>query len=129
MYVEGPLVNLALASNGATAIQSTTSHNAPASRAIDGDTTGLWTGNSVTHTNGENAWWELALAVESSIESIRLYNRTDAMSRLTDVTVQVLDADRNVVKESDVLDASDKAFIDIPDMSSTGPWTTCLEYQ
>ncbi|MBU2951461.1 discoidin domain-containing protein, partial [Tamlana agarivorans] len=85
--------NLAL--NG-TATQSSTANGGLASRAIDGNTNGAWNGGSVAHTLAEdNAWWDLQLGAESTIEDIVIYNRTDACcsDRLTDFTVLIWNAD------------------------------------
>ncbi|MBU2951460.1 discoidin domain-containing protein [Tamlana agarivorans] len=82
--------NLAL--NG-TATQSSTSNNGSASRAIDGNTNGKWSAGSVTHTDTEdNAWWELYLDSESTVEEIVIYNRTDCCEdRLSDFVVFMWD--------------------------------------
>ena len=88
--------NLAL--NG-TATQSTTNHNGQASRAIDGNTNGDWSSNSVTHTkNRINSWWEVELANNSKIDQIVLYNRTSCCSnRLSNFSVSVLDEGGSIV--------------------------------
>lgn len=87
----GGTVNLAL--NG-TASQSSTGHSAPASRAIDGETSGEWSSSSVTHTNTEdNPWWQVDLGSTYSIDYIQIWNRTDCcMERLTNFTVSVINS-------------------------------------
>jgi len=63
---------------GGVATQSSTIHGGVASRAIDGDTNGRWSGTSVTHTNGEqNPWWKLKLSEAHPVNMVSLYNRHD----------------------------------------------------
>ncbi|WP_175288707.1 carbohydrate-binding protein [Flagellimonas eckloniae] len=83
--------NLAL--NG-TATQSTTVNGAEASRAIDGDTNGNFSGGSVIAAQGPNAWWEVNLGAEYNIDDIIIFNRTNSCctDRLSDFTVSVIDA-------------------------------------
>lgn len=83
--------NLAL--NG-TAEQSSTESGGLASRAIDGNTNGAWSGGSVTHTTAEDyAWWDLTLDSEATIDEIVIYNRTDdcCKDRLSDFVVFIWD--------------------------------------
>ncbi|MFC0624375.1 glycosyl hydrolase family 95 catalytic domain-containing protein [Kribbella deserti] len=72
-------VNLA---RGKTATQSTTAHNAPASRAVDGNTSGSWGDNSVTHTAepSNQAWWQVDLGKPEGLSQIAVWNRTDCCS-------------------------------------------------
>ncbi|PWQ97151.1 discoidin domain-containing protein [Leucothrix arctica] len=92
------LTNLALSG---IASQSTTDYSGVASRAIDGNTSGAYSQNSVTHTNSSNttAWWQVVLPQEATIGQIALFNRTDSCctSRLTNFTVSVLDDAENVI--------------------------------
>jgi alpha-L-fucosidase 2 len=45
---------------------------------VDGKTDGIWTNNSVSHTNNEaSAWWLLDLGAVHSIAEIKIWNRTD----------------------------------------------------
>lgn len=84
---------------GVSASQSTTAYGGDASRAIDGNTSGIWSNDSVTHTetSGNNSWWEVDLGAERSIESIVLHNRTDASyeTSLSNFRVSILDASRS----------------------------------
>src|SRR4051812_10353384 len=42
--------------------QSSTGYGGDPSRAVDGNTSGVWTNNSVTHTNfGHQPWWQVDL--------------------------------------------------------------------
>jgi hypothetical protein len=71
--------NLAL---NKTAIQSSTYANLNASRAVDGDTAGSITSNSICQTNVDSmAWWQVDMGVQCIIDSVSLFNRTDSLSR------------------------------------------------
>jgi len=92
-------VNLA---RGAVAIQSTTGYDGDASRGVDGNTSGVYGNNSVTHTaDGDPApWWEVILEADDSVvETIVVWNRTDAccIGRLTNFRVAVLDVAQDEV--------------------------------
>jgi hypothetical protein len=85
---------------GGTATQSSTySGTALASRARDGNTSGDWINNSVSHTNYDNnPWWMLDLGVDKIIDNVIIYNRTDCCgTRLDNFILEVLDASNNVV--------------------------------
>lgn len=80
---------------GVVATQSGTSAGGVASRAIDGDTNGIYNDGSVifTNVNVVDSWWEVDLGVERDINRITLFNRTDAnMERLSNFRIVVLDA-------------------------------------
>lgn len=81
------------------ATESSTYNGGSASRAVDGNTNGVWSNNSVTHTNSEaGAWWQVDLGDSHNIGDIQIYNRTDCCSdRLSDFNVLVLDQSQNVV--------------------------------
>lgn len=82
------------------ASQSSTGFGGPAARAIDGNTDGKYTSNSVTHTEIQNdPWWEVDLKDNQSIDRIVVWNRTDnnLQSRLNGYVVSILDAQRNTV--------------------------------
>ncbi|MGL1890334.1 MAG: discoidin domain-containing protein [Spirochaetaceae bacterium] len=91
-------------SDGKTTEQSTTAYEGEASRAVDGNTDGLWSSGSVTHTEatGSGSWWQVDLEQNYSIGDIIIWNRTDTkyMSRLTDYTILVLDAVGDVIWEN-----------------------------
>jgi NedA-like, galactose-binding domain len=70
--------NLAL---GKPATQSSTAFDAPASRGVDGNTSGNWANNSVTSTANEHQpWWQVDLGGIQQIEVVKLWNRTDCCS-------------------------------------------------
>ena len=109
-------VNLA---RGAVAIQSTTGYEGEPSRAVDGNTSGVYGNGSVTHTDaGDPApWWEVRLEADDTVvDTIVLWNRTDAccIGRLTNFRVSVLDVARDEVWSEDFFtdgfDAPDTLF-------------------
>ncbi|WP_344246647.1 glycosyl hydrolase family 95 catalytic domain-containing protein [Isoptericola hypogeus] len=61
------------------------------SRAVDGDTDGVWGNGSVTHTASQNQpWWQVDLGSSQPIGEIAVWNRTDCCSdRLSDYYVFV----------------------------------------
>jgi hypothetical protein len=70
-----PQTNLALSQS---TLQSSTAWGGVSSRAVDGNTSGNWSENSVTHTVVENQpWWQVDLGDIQSIETVQLWNRTD----------------------------------------------------
>jgi NPCBM/NEW2 domain/PA14 domain/Domain of unknown function (DUF1929)/F5/8 type C domain len=75
--------NLAL--KKATA-QSSTDYGGLSSRAVDGNTSGLWGNQSVTHTANENQpWWQVDLGASSTITQVNVFNRTDCCgTRMSD---------------------------------------------
>ncbi|MCI0702092.1 MAG: HEAT repeat domain-containing protein, partial [Planctomycetia bacterium] len=83
------------------ASQSSTEHGGVASRAIDGNTSGIFGDNSSTHTQEgtPDPWWEVDLGREVPVEQIVVWNRTDGAlgNRLNNFTVRVLDADKKTV--------------------------------
>ncbi len=65
-----------------------------AQRAVDGNTNGNYSANSVTHTDiGLEPWWQVDLGANRAVEQIRIWNRTDGGfgSRLTGFYVMVSD--------------------------------------
>ncbi|WNR45548.1 galactose-binding domain-containing protein [Paenibacillus roseipurpureus] len=88
---ELPLVNAAL---NKAATQSSTSYNAYASKAVDGNSDGNWNAGSVSHTSTEtNAWWQVDLGSVQDIHDIQIYNRTDCCgARLSSYYVFVSNA-------------------------------------
>ncbi|MEQ1530819.1 MAG: N,N-dimethylformamidase beta subunit family domain-containing protein [Methylococcales bacterium] len=93
-YIEvKPPVNLAL---GKPASQSSTYlATAIAGRAVDGDTDGNYSGNSIAHTNAElNPWWQVDLGAQNDIHNIILGNRLDCCTdRLSNFYVFVSNTD------------------------------------
>ncbi len=61
-----------------TTSQSSTASGAVSSRAVDGNTNGDFFSGSVTHTAASNQpWWEVDLGAVYSLESVKVFNRTD----------------------------------------------------
>ncbi len=88
-----------------TATQSSVSGEGRPELAIDGNTDGDKIKNkSVMHTNGNargTPWWEVDLGRDAPVQTIVIWNRTDAGygDRTVNLTVQVLDAEKKVVWE------------------------------
>ncbi len=82
------------AAQGKSASQSSTAFGGVATRAVDGNTDGVYNHKSVTHTHIEsNAWWEVDLETLYNMDTITIRNRTDCCSnRLSDFYVLVSDA-------------------------------------
>jgi|GEM_PF-811220 len=87
------------------ATQSSVSWDGTPELAIDGNTDGDKTkSKSVMHTNGNargNPWWELDLGQEALLQTIVIWNRTDAefSERSLGLSLEVLDAEKKVVWE------------------------------
>ncbi len=101
MTVQGA-VNLAL---NKPARQIATANDGVASRAVDGNDNGEWSANSITHTpeNIPNPWWEVDLGSMQPIGQVSIWNRTGFESRLNDVRLRILDANRVCVWEGSPL--------------------------
>jgi putative heme-binding domain-containing protein len=100
------------------ATQKNTAHGGEASRAIDGNTSGLYGMNGQTHTheNTPEPWWEVDLGETWPIERIAIYNRRegDLGQRLEGFTLRVLDADRHeVFKRTGVPAPESKVQVDL----------------
>jgi galactose oxidase len=82
------LSNLALKK---ATVQSSTDFGGVSSRAVDGNTSGLWNNQSVTHTALENQpWWQVDLGSVSTITQMNIWNRTDCCgTRMSDWYVLV----------------------------------------
>jgi azurin len=79
------------------ATQKNTAHGGEASRAIDGNKDTSYNGGGQTHTheNTDNPWWELDLGSELPIESVIIHNRGDNLSgRLDGFALTILDGKR-----------------------------------
>ena len=81
------------------ATQSTTGYGGLPGYAIDGNRSGAWADKTISHTTQQaDPWLEVDLKGEHVIESIGLWGRQDCCpERLSDFTVEVLDASRQVV--------------------------------
>ncbi|MDQ1011230.1 alpha-L-fucosidase [Streptomyces sp. V4I23] len=75
---------------GRPATQKSTAWDAPASRAVDGDTDGAFGSGSVTHTAepSNQAWWQVDLGTSARVDQVQVWNRTDCCAdRLKDFWV------------------------------------------
>ncbi|MBM3845415.1 MAG: dehydrogenase [Verrucomicrobia bacterium] len=81
--------------------QSSVSSGGEASRAIDGGTDGSFGSGTQTHSqeNENNPWWEVDLGTEVPVDSVVVWNRTDAElgRRLDGFTLTLLASDRSEV--------------------------------
>ena len=94
LYIGNTFAQTVNLSQGKFASQSSTRHGGLASRAVDGDTNGIYRSSSTTHTNTEaQPWWQVDLGSISNITHINLYNRTDSCCRfrLSDFYVLISD--------------------------------------
>ena len=73
------------------ASQSSTSYGGAASRAVDGNTDGVFSNGSVSHTTSQtNAWWSVDLGASQPLWNINLFNRSDCCGdRVSDYWVFV----------------------------------------
>ena len=87
---------------GGKATQKNEGHGGVAARATDGNKDPDYNAGGQTHTheNTDNPWWELDLGREQPIESITLYNRGENFAmRLEGYTISVLDNARGKVAQ------------------------------
>lgn len=87
---------------GGAARQSSTYYDAVASRAIDGNTDGLYAGKSVSHAAlSVNPWWEVDLQNAHPIDRIVIWNRMDseAIRRIMPYHITLFDQQRKVIWE------------------------------
>ena len=94
------------------------------SRAVDGDTNGVWASDgTITHTNNSTnedlAWWQVDLGENYDISAINIYNRTDSccINRLSDFYVLV---SKGSMAENPMTLASYTAKISNPDIWNSG---------
>ena len=102
---------------GKNTSQSTTKHSGASSRAVDGNTSGLWSDGSVTHTDPDYPphWWQVDLGAPYAIEEIQIYGRTDSccQARLSNYDVYILDCSYEVVWSNEQTDYPDPSvFLD-----------------
>jgi hypothetical protein len=63
---------------GHVATQSSTAYDGQANRAVDGNTNGDYTNNSISHTDFQaNPWWQVDLSESRLIDKVEVWNRTD----------------------------------------------------
>ncbi len=90
-----------------TATQSSEEWGGVPERAIDGSTDGLMDHQSVSHTKSKtnDPWWQLDLPAEVNLNSIVIWNRTDAkyVGNLNNFSVKVLNEQKKVIWETKVV--------------------------
>lgn len=81
------------------ATQSSVDFDGEAKRAIDGNTSGDYAQNTVTHTRqSDDPWWELDLQSSRDVDAIEIWNRTLGLEdRLQGAVVILLDENRKPV--------------------------------
>ncbi|MEU7895914.1 alpha-L-fucosidase [Nonomuraea sp. NPDC049152] len=87
-------VNRPNLSLGKPAVQKSTGYDAPASRAVDGNTDGNWGAGTTTHTAEPEtqAWWQVDLGASAALDSVDVWNRLDCCAdRLKDFWVMASD--------------------------------------
>jgi hypothetical protein len=83
--------------------QSSTAYGGLSSRAVDGNTSGKWADQSVTHTGWElGPWWRVDLGGPHLVDSVTLSNRADCCSqRLANFRIEYLDASGKVIAKAE----------------------------
>lgn len=98
-------VNWALKANGSAATQSTTYGGLDAERAIDGNTDGTPSADTMAHTNNhQDSWWQVDFGQDRPVNRVVLFNRNDAIQnkeRLSNYRISVLDAAGSVLAWQD----------------------------
>ena len=103
---------------GKPATQASTTHDAPAGRAVDGVTAGgFFVANSVTHTATQaDPWWEVDLGADEAVEQIVVWNRTDGGvgTRLAGARVLLLDTNRQPLWQTVLATAPESSVALVP---------------
>lgn len=98
------------------ATQSSTLGTAVAQRAVDGNDSADWGRGGQTHTSNAgttNPWWELDLGTATSVEKVRVVNRSGFEARLAGFTLTLLDAARKPVFEIKDVAAPEVLVMDV----------------
>jgi mono/diheme cytochrome c family protein len=100
------------------ASQSSTSYDAPAQRAIDGNTDGVFDNKSVTHTAEQaDPFWEVDLKESRDLTKLVIWPRVDSallFGRLDGARVSILADDRKPVWSTVIDKGPDKALEIVP---------------
>lgn len=102
---QGSKGNWALAANGATATQSTIQWALDASKAIDGNTNGVWNQGAMT-TNVQNSWLKVDFAAARPLNQIVLHNNSNDQLRLSNFRLSALDGTGAVLAQQDFFTTS-----------------------
>jgi hypothetical protein len=91
--------NVALAGKAA---QSTTAYGGDAHRAIDGNVSGVWESQSISHTDEQSdPWWEVDLGAAKPIDKVVIFGRLNFDDRVVGVRVSLFDDQRHEVWHED----------------------------
>lgn len=101
---------------GKSASQSSTDFGGVASRAVDGNTSGVFNAGSVTHTlTQSNPWWKVDLGTDNFVMSVDIFNRTDCCGdRLGGSVVDLLDKNGVVLATKNLSTAASQSVSFIP---------------
>jgi hypothetical protein len=102
---QGSEGNWAFAANGATATQSSTQWALDASKAIDGNTNGVWNQGTMT-TNVQNSWLKVDFAATRPLNKIVLFNNSQNQNRLSNFRLSALDGSGTVLAQEDFFTTS-----------------------
>eukprot|EP00239_Pterosperma_sp_CCMP1384_P003921 CAMPEP_0197845570 /NCGR_PEP_ID=MMETSP1438-20131217/2486_1 /TAXON_ID=1461541 /ORGANISM="Pterosperma sp., Strain CCMP1384" /LENGTH=1053 /DNA_ID=CAMNT_0043456915 /DNA_START=264 /DNA_END=3422 /DNA_ORIENTATION=+ len=81
-------------SEGKTATQSATSHNATALRAVDGNDSGDWAHHSCVHSpSTTDPWWKVDLETSSNITKVAIMQRWGFGSRIAGALILISNTD------------------------------------
>jgi len=98
-------------------------------RAVDGNTDGKWSGNSITHTKHPstiNPWWQVNLKGGHRISKVVVYNRTDCCSqRIAGAKIALLDKNQ---KEFAYKIWDDKNTVGVEKLTQTESGRKCQKW-
>ena len=101
--VSGTSTNLALTTAGGIATHACdyekdigAGNNRTVPKGIDGFSSGDHRNNMVHTCIQDNTWWEVSLAANVAIETIKIYNRAHYLFKLKNTKVQIFDETGNV---------------------------------
>lgn len=104
-----------LISSSGKANQVTTFRSAVANKAIDGNASGVFSDDSVTHTQpGKSVWWELDLGSDQEITKLVIYNRTDCCGeRINPARIVLRDSARKIAWQNTIESTLKRYEIDV----------------
>lgn len=104
-----------LISSSGKANQVTTFRSAVADKAIDGNASGAFFNDSVTHTQpGKSVWWELDLGSDREITKLVIHNRTDCCGeRINPAQIVLRDSARKIAWQNTIESTQKRYEIDV----------------
>ena len=87
--------------------QSSTSNDAPAKLAIDGNSSGKFVDKTVTHTKNpddKSPWWEVELLKPTNVTQVVIWNRAEVPERLSAFRVSAMDSERKLLFKKDLFE-------------------------